>query len=80
MHDLRINSVFAARNAHQTCIVSNIDTILKKVSQEHGRPTPSMLLSSTISLYHHTPLTVDQESAIFPAVKALLANSTPPSH
>ena len=29
---------------------------------------------------HHTPLTVDQESAIFPAVKALLANSTPPSH
>ena len=39
MHDLRANNTFAARHAHQTPALSNIDTILKKASQECIRPS-----------------------------------------
>ena len=39
MHDLRANNTFAARHAHQTPALSNIDIILKKASQECTRPS-----------------------------------------
>ena len=41
MHDLRTNNTFAARNPHQTSVISNVDALLKKVSQEYSRPSES---------------------------------------
>lgn len=37
MHDLRNNSTYNVRNPHQSCIIANIDSLLKKVSQEYAR-------------------------------------------
>lgn len=51
MHDLRTNHTFAVRNPHQTCMISNVDALLKKVYQEYGRP------SEWLVSFKYSPLT-----------------------
>ena len=58
MHDIRSNSTYSVRAAQQACIVSNLDALLKKVSQEYSRPSkcPHILfyLALPIHMYYST--------------------------
>ena len=79
MHDLRANNTFAARHAHQTPALSNIDTILKKASQECIRPSQLYIIytvaasqlffcaSAIVVLFQHSKQTL-MHTCIFCAV------------
>jgi hypothetical protein len=59
MHDIRSNSTYSVRAAQQACIVSNLDALLKKVSQEYSRPnhTESSIFPTIKTLLTQSTLT-----------------------